>query len=282
MFFYSRVLPATGAIPKPGQDISGAIWQQHMRSREIALFCFDAKSGDLLTAKGDLPQIPVREHCMIFGSRYSARLTARDQVTSKPWMLCALYDQQGRWLITISRQGETRRSPGLAVAWILLQFPLMALYGCAALIAGSSLFGIPLRWRQMSPQDLKSLIAAGLLLGVFGRLIFEVVRRGLVVWHAQPALAEMGSPAREKLYQRLAKNSGTALLVPRDITFTPAAGNWPSPEKYLEWTTILRNRGFQQFGAQFVPEVKGSSISGSTQRTISLPWWLAFPLGACG
>ncbi len=81
----------------------------------------------------------------------------------------------------------------------------------------------------MSPQDLKSLIAAGLLLGVFGRLIFEVVRRGLaVVWHAQPALAEMGSPAREKLYQRLAKNSGTALLVPRDITFTPAAGNWPS------------------------------------------------------
>ena len=76
MFFYSRVLPVSGAIPTPGKDITGASWQQEMRFGEIALFNFDAKSGQLLGPKARVPQLPVQEVCMIFGSRYAARASA--------------------------------------------------------------------------------------------------------------------------------------------------------------------------------------------------------------
>jgi hypothetical protein len=268
MFFYSRVLPASGAIPKPGQDISEtAPWQQHMRRGEIALFCFDAKSGQLLTAKGERPQLPLQEHCMIFGSLYAARHTARAQVTSKPLMLCALYGKRGRWLATMSREGEVRRNPGLGLAWLLLQFPLLALFGTPVLLAVSDLFARylktdPIRWRQMSPQELYGMITGGMLLGIAGRLLFDHGRRRLIAWHAQPALAAIGSPGREKLYRRMAKTAAPGLLVPLNITLVPTEIEWPSPETYNEWTLVLRNKGFQHFGQYLAPEVK-----------ISLDFW---------
>jgi len=258
MFFYSRILPVSGAIPKPGQDISGTIWQQHMRSGEIALFCFDAGSGELLTSKGELPHIPVREHCMVFGSLYTARLSARGQVMTKPLMLCALYNKRGRWLATISREGETRRNPGLGLAWLIFQLPLMALYGTLVILASCAILGRPIRWQETSPQEINGLIAFGLLLGSAGRLLFEFGRRRLVLWHAQPALAAIGTQEREKLYRRLEKNGGSALLVPLDITLKRADIEWPSPGKYAEWAAVLQARGFVQFGAYFIPEAKGS------------------------
>jgi hypothetical protein len=59
MLIDSRLLPASGAFPKPGQDISGTLWQQYMRSGEIALFTFDAKTGQPLTAKCEVPETPI-------------------------------------------------------------------------------------------------------------------------------------------------------------------------------------------------------------------------------
>lgn len=157
MFFYSRVLPVSGAIPTPGKDMPGASWQQEMRFGEIALFNFDAKSGQLLGPKARVPQLPVQEVCMVFGSRYAARVSAKGQIAAHPQMVTVLYDRRGRWLSTRSRDGETRRNPGLGLAWILLQFPLLAIYGTLAIVAFSHLTSSyldaePIRLGELSQQ----------------------------------------------------------------------------------------------------------------------------------
>src|SRR5882757_7001377 len=126
MFTDSRLLPASGTPPKAGQDIKGTPWQEMMRASEIALFCFDARSGQLLTVKGEVPQTPVSEYCTAFRSLYMARRVAKSRVTSNPRMICALYDKRGRWLASMFRLGEDRRNPGLGLAWVLFQFPLLA------------------------------------------------------------------------------------------------------------------------------------------------------------
>src|SRR6516225_10614987 len=105
MFFFSRLLPATGALPKPGEDITGTVWQQHMRSGEVALFSYDERTGQLLKPKGDLPRMPAEEVCMIFGSLYTARLSAKNKRMVRPYTVSALYDKRGRWLATFSREG---------------------------------------------------------------------------------------------------------------------------------------------------------------------------------
>jgi hypothetical protein len=89
MFFYSHVAPVSGAVPTPGKDMPDAPWRRHMGFGEIALFIFDAKSGQLLGPKHNVPQLPVQEVCMVFGSRYTARLNARGHVKSNPQvMIC--------------------------------------------------------------------------------------------------------------------------------------------------------------------------------------------------
>jgi hypothetical protein len=261
MFFYSRVLPVSGAIPTPGKDIPGAPWQQEMRFGEIALFNFDAKSGQLLGPKARVPQLPVQEVCMVFGSRYAARASARGQIAAHPQMLTVLYDRRGRWLSTRSREGETRRNPGFGLAWILLQFPLMAVYGTISLLAlsaiGASYFGIePIRITEMSSQQLSSLFTGGLLVGGFGRLLLELIRIWLLAWHGRPALAPVGSPEREKLYRRVAKDGGSCRLVPPEVSLVPATVEWPVPEKHSEWSAVLQSRGFQHRGEFTSPETK--------------------------
>jgi len=261
MFFYSRVLPVSGAIPTPGKDITGASWQQEMRFGEIALFNFDAKSGQLLGPKARVPQLPVQEVCMIFGSRYAARASARGQIAAHPQMLTVLYDRRGRWLSTRSREGETRRNPGLGLAWILLQFPLLAIYGTISVLAlsaiGASYFGIePIRITEMSSQQLSNLFTGGFLVGGFGRLMFELIRMRLLVWHGRPALAPVGSPEREKLYRRVAKKGDSCRLVPPEVSLVPATVEWPVPEKHSEWSAVLQSRGFQRRGEFTSPETK--------------------------
>jgi hypothetical protein len=263
MFFYSRVLPVAGAVPTPGNDISGTAWQQHMRIGEIALFSFGARSGQLLKPKGDVPQLPMHEVCMVFGSRYAARFSAKAHMISKPGSLSVLYDRHGRWLSTFSREGETRRNPGLGLAWLLFQFPLMAAYGTLAILAVWAVRAYwfktePIRLAEISSQDLGGLLVGGLFLGTLGRLVFEWMRHRLLIWHGKPALAPMGSPQREKLYQRMAKNPQPGILVPLDVTLVPMEIEWPSPENRDLWSTALRNHGFQHFGPFVTPETKGS------------------------
>ena len=262
MFFYSRVLPVSGAIPLPGKDMPDASWQQHMRFGEIAVFSFGANSGELLKPKGDAPQLPVEEVCMIFGSRYTARLYAKNAFLARPDTVFVLYDRRGRWLSTRSRDGESRRNPGLGLAWILLQFPLMALYGTAAILALSAIAAHyvgteAIRPAEMSSQELSSLFAGGLVLGAFGRLLFELIRWHLVQWHGKPARAPIGSPEREKLYRRMAKRDSPGLLVPVEVSLVPATVDWPVPEKYNEWAATLERYGFSHFGQYKTPETKG-------------------------
>jgi hypothetical protein len=263
MFFYSRVLPVSGAVPTPGKDISGTTWQQHLRMGEIALFLFDARSVRLLGPKGDVPQLPMQEVCMVFGSRYTARFSAKAHVISKPGSLSVLYDRRGRWLGTFSREGETRRNAGLGLAWLLFQFPLMAAYGTLAILALWAVraywFGTePIRFAQMSSQEFGGLLTGGFFLGTLGRLLFEWLRKRLLIWHAKPALAPMGSPQREKLYQRMAKNTQSGILVPLDVTLVPTEIEWPSPQKGDLWMAVLGKHGFQHFGQFATPETKGS------------------------
>jgi hypothetical protein len=262
MFFYSRVLPVSGAIPTPGKDVPGASWQREMRLGEIALLNFDAKSGQLLGPRAKAPQLPVQEVCMVFGSRYAARASARGQIAAHPQMLTALYDRRGRWLSTRSREGETRRNPGLGLAWILLQFPLLAIYGTLAIVAlshltASYLDAEPIRLGELSQQQLSSLLAGGLILGGFGRLLFEFVRIRLVIWHGKPALAPIGSLEREKLYRRIAMQGGSGRLLPSGVSLEAATVAWPVSEKHPEWSAVLQSRGFQYCGQFREPETKG-------------------------
>jgi len=263
MFFYSRVLPVSGAIPDPGTDMPGALWRQHMHFGEIAVFSFNAKSGQILKPNGDVPRLPIEEVCMIFGSRYTARLYARNTIIGRPQTLVTLYDRRGRWLSTRTREGETRRNPGLGLAWILLQFPLLTLYGTLAILALSALgthyFGTePMHLTEMSSPQLTGLFTGGLMVGAFGRLLFELIRMRLVIWHGKPARAPIGSAEREKLYQRMARIGSSGLLVPLEVTLVPAQAEWPLPDKYKEWAASLENHGFQPLGQFYTPETKGS------------------------
>lgn len=261
MFTDSRLLPASGAFPKPGQDISGTPWQHYMRPGEIGLFTFDAKTGQPLTAKYEVPETPVSEYCTAFSSMYMARLIAKGRVRSHPQVITVLYDKRGRWLATMSREGEDRRNPGLGLAWILVQFALLAFFGTLFIFAVSALsahwFGTePLVWERTSPQELNGLICAGLLLAGLGRLLFKLGRRQLLLRLLRPALQPIGSPQRDKFYKRLEKTNKPNLLVPLDVTFTPTTIDWPSPEKYTAWTELLRCEGFQQLGTFLIPEAQ--------------------------
>lgn len=262
MFFYSHVAPVHNAIPTPGKDMPDASWRQHMGLGDVALFLLDAKSGQLLRPRHEVPQLPVQEVCMIFGSRYTARLDARGHVMSKPQVLAVLYDRRGRWLSTRSRDGETRRNPGLGLAWILLQFPLLAICGALGLLAVSYssawYFGIgAIRLNELSQPQIVRLLAGGLMLGGFARLLLEFVRVKLVAWHARAALAPVGSPQREKMYRRIAKQGGGNRLLPSGVSLEPATIEWPVPEKHAEWTAVLQAHGFQHLGQFQEVETKG-------------------------
>jgi hypothetical protein len=274
MFFYSHVAPVSNAIPTPGKDMPDASWRRHMGFLDIALFLFDANSGQLLRPMHGVPQLPQQEVCMIFGSRYTARLSARGHVMSNPQILAVLYDRRGRWLSTRSREGETRRNPGLGLAWILLQLPLLAFCGALALTAlsylSASYFDIePIRISALSQPQLSRLFAGGLLLGGLARVLFEVVREKLVAWHARAALAPLGSPRREKMYRRIAKQGGGNRLLPSGVSLESATIEWPVPEKHAEWSAVLQSRGFQHLGQYIEVETKGGLISGSILSTIS-------------
>ena len=198
---------------------------------------------------------------MVFGSRYAARASARGQIAAHPQMLTVLYDRRGRWLSTWSREGESRRNPGLGLAWLLFQFPLMAIYGTVAVLLLSAIdaayFGTePIRLSEMASQQLSSLFTGGLLVGAFGRLLFELIRMRLIAWHGKPALAPVGSLEREKLYRRVAKQGGSWRLVPPEVSLVPAAVEWPVPEKHSEWSAVLQSRGFQHRGEFTSPGTK--------------------------
>jgi hypothetical protein len=261
MFTDSRLLPASGAFPTPGQDIGGTPWQQHMRPGEIALFTFDAKTGHPLTAKCKVPETPVSEYCSAFRSMYMARRVAKGRVRSHPHVITALYDKRGRWLSTMSRAGEDRRNPGVGLAWILFQFPLFAFLGTLAILAISALSARyfntgPLHWERMAPQELYGIIVAGLLLAATARLLFELGRRRLLLHYTRPGRQPIGSPAREKFYERLARTNNSSLLVPLDIAFIPTAIDWPEPEKYVAWTELLRREGFEHLGSYLIQEAR--------------------------
>lgn len=264
MFTDSRLLPASGRPPTAGQDIKGTPWQELMRAGEIAIFCFDPRSGQLVTMKGEVPQAPVSEHCTAFRSLYMARRVAKGRVASNPRMMCALYDKRGRWLATMSRLGEDRRNPGLGLAWVLFQFPLLAFLGTVAMFVSSAasarwLGTEPLPWRRMPAQEWNGIFVLGLLLGGIARFLFEVARTKLMLWNTRSARQPIGSPGREKFYKKLARTNNSNLLVPLDITFIPAAIDWPSAEKYAEWTEALHREGFEQFGEYQIPETRSFS-----------------------
>jgi hypothetical protein len=261
MFTDSRLLPASGAFPTPGQDVSGTLWQQYMRPGEIALFTFDARTGQPLTAKCEVPQMPICEYCSAFRSMHWARLVAKGRVRSHPHVITVLYDKRGRWLATMSREGEERRNPGLGLAWILFQFPLWGSFGMLVIFAVSALFARwfgtePLLWEHLSPQEWNGLMIAGLLLAGVGKLVFELGRRKLILRLTRAARQPVGSPERETFYTQLARSNPQNLLVPLDITFTPTTVDWHSPEKYAAWTDLLRREGFLQLGTYVMPEAQ--------------------------
>jgi hypothetical protein len=143
-----------------------------------------------------------------------------------------------------------------------LQFPLPAICGGLAIVVLSRLMALyldvePMRPSEMSPQQFSRLFAAGLQLGGLARLLLEYVRIKLVAWHGRAALAPVGSPEREKMYRRIAKQGGGARLLPSGVSLEPATIAWPVPEKHAEWSAVLQSHGFQHFGQFREVETKG-------------------------
>lgn len=260
MFTDSRLLPASGGFPKPGQDISGTKWQELMRPGETAVFTFDARTGQPLTALGEVPRKPINEYCCAYRSLYMARLVAKGRIFGNPGVITVLYDKRGRWLGTMSREGEDRRNIGLGLAWVLLQIPLFTFLGGLAILAASELsaryFGTDrIRWESMSSQEWSGLITAGLLLAGIGKFVFEYWRARLVLYLTRSGREPIGSPGRDAFYKRLSRK-GPNLLIPLDITFEPVKVEWLSAEKYGAWSDALRREGFELVGDYQIPEVR--------------------------
>jgi hypothetical protein len=255
---YTRLLPVTGAIPKAGEDIkTPALWKESLRRGEVALFCFDATTGELLNLTGAAPESPMLESCTAVPSLFMARHLARGLLQKNPQMLYVLYNKDGQWLETITRTAVQRRSEGLHWARMLLQVPVLAAAGTLILIVGWRLLfaSEPIKpWRELSLSTLALLVFIGLMVGVALKSIIQVIQISLWVWNTRSARAPMGSPAREKFYQALAKKP--RLLTPIEITLQPVSISWPQPSLYEEWTGVLRQSGFEHFGGYLIPEVK--------------------------
>jgi hypothetical protein len=70
MFFYSHVAPVGNAIPTPGKDMPEAAWRRHIGFPDIALFLFDAKSGQLLDLTGIVVMLPTKGMWLSVFTRY--------------------------------------------------------------------------------------------------------------------------------------------------------------------------------------------------------------------
>ena len=262
---YSRLLPLAGAVPKPGHDITGAGWQRQMRWGESALFFFEEATGNLLTSKGKPADLPIRQYCMVFRRLGPALDMAKGTVALRPHMLCAIYDRHGRWQATRSRAGEDRRNPGVGLTLLLLQFPLTALLGTLAILAGSFPFakyfgGEPFRWEYMSFQERVAIATLGLGLGALTRFVIVIAERQWIRWYSKPALQPVGSRGRQKFYEQLARKRGKqpSMLVPLEISFQPTQVEWQSQEKYNEWTRVLEQERFQRLGQYLMPQTQVS------------------------
>jgi hypothetical protein len=232
-----------------------------MDPTEVALFCFDAESGRPLKVNGEVPETPVSEYCMAFRDRLHAKKVGRGTVILHPHVTCALYNSRGKWLETVSRQGVRRRNEGLGLALLILQFPLLAMLGLAAIVAVSELYSAakhtrPPDWASLSQTDWASLAVIGLFLGACARLLVHGLHLAAICLHGRPARQPFGSPGREGFYRQLVREQGPNLLVPREITFQPCVIEWLQPEKHEEWAAVLRQGGFQLHGQYLIPEVK--------------------------
>jgi hypothetical protein len=147
------------------------------------------------------------------------------------------------------------------LAWVLFQLPLLAFLGTVAIFvmsaASAQWFGIgALHWQRMTAQEWNGVFVVALLLGGIARLLFEMARNQLMLWNTRSARQPIGSLGREKFYERLERTNNSNLLVPLEVTFVPATIDWPAPEKYAEWTDVLRREGFEQLGEYLIPEAR--------------------------
>src|SRR5215471_9825570 len=202
-----RLLPLRGSIPTPGSDISGASWQELMDRNEVALFCFDAESGRPLKVNGDVPESTVSEYCLAYRDRLYAKQVARGAVILHPHVACALFNSSGEWLETVTRQGVRRRNEGLGLAFLILQCPLLAILGLAAIVAVSELYAAakhtrPPDWASLSPVDWAGLAVIGLFLGAGVRLLVHGLHLAAIYLHGRPARQPFGSPGREGFYRQ--------------------------------------------------------------------------------
>lgn len=289
----NRLLPVRGAVPKPGEDISGTEWQRLMKPGETALFCLDA-TGRLLKMNGEVPENPISEYCVAFKSRFRAQLTARGAAVSHPHVSCALYDKRGRWLATYWNGGSRLRNEGLRLAWVLLQFPITAILGLgiiATIEVLSSLYyhEAVMQW-QLDKNSVPAFIFVGLLVGGIVRGALHMARLEWIHRDLGPALARPGSPEREKFYKKLNRHN---LLVPEEIKPKAAEVQWPQPEKHEAWARVLHDQGFTRVGQYTISEAGAdmdlwlhaengltAAVSYVKSRQMWLAAWTQYPDGS--
>jgi hypothetical protein len=252
-----RLLPTRGCVPKPREDIQQAPWLDHIRSGEVALFCVDSKTGQLLTLAGEVPQTPISEYCVACPNRSYAKRVAHGCVATHPNMVCALYTSKGKWLEIVSVDGVRQRNEDLGFVLLLLRFPLWILIGSVEIMLFLAIHGAgdpdaQFHW-SASADDWIAIVVAGFFLGAATHGIFYLSGLALIYLQARPASQPFGSPAREAFYKQLASEPN--LLVPKDITFEAVQIEWQDPEYRATWIAVLEQQSFQHVGQYRLPEV---------------------------
>jgi len=253
---YTRILPAAGAIPKPGEDLTApALWKDYMRAGEVALFCFDEATGELRNMRGVAPRSPFLQICTAVRSYFIARQLAQGLVLLHPEMFCVLYKKNGKWLETQTRTSLRRCNEGFRRALWLLQLLALTVAGLLVVLAASQVLQPkPVGWRDLASPAGFPLALLGLVLGVSTKYLVEQLRISWWARQSKAALEPLGSPGREPFYRELAKNPN--LLVPLEITMQPTTITWPQPSQHEDWACALEENKFAPAGQYVIAETR--------------------------
>jgi hypothetical protein len=162
-------------------------WMGHIREGEYALFFKDVKSGQELTANGDLPKDSV---CLIASSLDEALDFAQARVNAISALRCDIYDAQGKAnppVATIVHQNNKSLENTAAKGWKRIWFGIALLPIGAPIIV----FDWHRDWALIWPAFFGiQIFAAGVRLIVWGTGTIENSRRSAEYFKSKMAASE--------------------------------------------------------------------------------------------
>jgi hypothetical protein len=162
-------------------------WMGHIHEGEYALFFKDVRSGQELTANGDLPKESV---CLIAGGLEEALDFAQARVDAVPSLRCDIYDAQGKAnppVASVVHQNNKSLENTAATGWKRIWF------GVALLPIGAPMIVYDWHrdWALIWPAFFGiQIFAAGVRLIVWGTGTIENSRRSAAYFKSKMAASE--------------------------------------------------------------------------------------------